>query len=78
MSLEPPEKLQKLQAALHTQAQASPNQRFHALYDKVYRADLLAYAWACCQANGGAAGVDGRTFADIQAYGNVRGHPGVR
>ena len=35
MSLEPPEKLQKLRAALHAKAKASPNQRFHALYDKV-------------------------------------------
>jgi hypothetical protein len=37
MSLAPPEKLQKLRAALHAKAKALPNQRFHALYDKVYR-----------------------------------------
>lgn len=72
MSLRPPEKLQKLQAALHAQAKASPKQRFHALYDKVYRSDILAHAYACCKANGGAAGVDGQTFADIETYGLER------
>lgn len=72
MSLVPPEKLQKLQATLHAKAKAAPNQRFHALYDKVYRADVLAHAYVCCQANGGAAGVDGWTFAAIEAYGRER------
>ena len=72
MSLAPPKKVQKLQAALHAKAKASPNQRFHALYDKVYRSDVLAYAYACCKANGGAAGVDGRTFDDIEKYGADR------
>jgi group II intron reverse transcriptase/maturase len=72
MSLRPPERLQKLQAALHAQAKAKPSQRFHALYDKVYRPDVLADAYDCCKANGGAAGVDGQTFADIGEYGLVR------
>jgi group II intron reverse transcriptase/maturase len=72
MSLTPPAKLQKLRAALHAKAKASPKQRFHALYDKVYRTDVLAHAYTCCKANGGAAGVDGQTFADIQAYGLER------
>lgn len=69
MSLAPPENLQKLQAALHAKAKASPKQRFHALYDKVYRSDVLAHAYISCKANGGAAGVDGQTFADIEEYG---------
>jgi group II intron reverse transcriptase/maturase len=69
MSLIPPEKLQKLQAALHAKAKASPSQRFHALYDKVYRWDVLAHAYQRCRANGGAAGVDGQTFADIEKEG---------
>ena len=69
MSLTPPEKLQKLRAALHAKAKASPNQRFHALYDKVYRPDVLAHAYERCRANGGAAGVDRQTFADIEEYG---------
>jgi RNA-directed DNA polymerase len=67
--LEPPNKLQKLRAALHAKAKASPNQRFHALYDKVYRLDVLGHAYACCRANGGAAGVDDQTFEDIETYG---------
>src|SRR5260221_7786906 len=71
MSLIPPEKLQKLQGALHAKAKASPDQRFHALYDKVYRWDVLAHAYERCRANGGAAGVDGQTFADIEKYGVV-------
>ena len=69
MSLIPPEKLQKLQAALHAKAEASPDQRFHALYDKVYRKDVLEHAYDCCRANGGAEGVDGQKFDDIEAYG---------
>jgi group II intron reverse transcriptase/maturase len=72
MNLEPPEKLQKLRAALHAKAKASPQQRFHALYDKVYRSDVLAQAYLCCKANGGAAGVDDQTFGDIEKYGVER------
>src|SRR4051812_47837011 len=72
MSLIPPEKLQKLQAALHAKAKASPDQRFHALYDEVYRKDVLAHAYDCCRANGGAAGVGGQTFEDIESYGLSR------
>jgi len=72
MSLIPPEKLQKLQAALHAKAKASPDQRFHALYDKVFRKDVLEHAYACCRANGGVEGVDGQTFQDIETYGLSR------
>ena len=69
MSLATPASVQKLQAALHAKAKENPAFRFHALYDKVYRPDVLAQAYACCRANKGAAGVDGQTFADIEAYG---------
>jgi RNA-directed DNA polymerase len=65
-------KVRKLQAALQAKAKESPNYRFYALYDKVYRADVLAIAYARCDANEGAAGVDGQTFADIEAYGRER------
>ena len=46
--------------------------RFYALYDKVYREDILAFAYRCCKANGGAAGVDDQEFADIESYGLER------
>jgi group II intron reverse transcriptase/maturase len=59
----------KLQTALHAKAKGSPDYRFYALYDKVHRWDVLAFAYYCCRANRGAAGVDGQTFADIEAYG---------
>jgi len=71
MSLTPPDKVRKLQTALHTKAKSAPSYRFYALYDKVHRLDVLAYAYECCQANGGAAGVDGQTFDDIGAAGVV-------
>jgi RNA-directed DNA polymerase len=60
---------QKLQTALHDKAKGSPKFRFYALYDKVYGEDVLAFAYECCKANGGAAGVDGQTFEDIEQYG---------
>lgn len=72
MSLITPVSVQKLQTALHEKAKGSPNFRFYALYDKVYRQDVLAFAYACCKANGGAAGVDGQRFEDIEEYGEKR------
>ena len=67
-----PSSVQKLQTALHAKAKAEPDFRFYLLYDKVYRADILAHAYACCKLNKGAAGVDGQCFADIEAYGVER------
>jgi RNA-directed DNA polymerase len=72
MSLTPPEKVGKLQTALHAKAKAAPSYRFYLLYDKLYRWDVLVYAYERCKANKGAAGVDGQTFADIEAYGERR------
>src|SRR5579864_230022 len=72
MSLTTPESVQKLQAALHEKAKKSPDFRFFALYDKVYRKDVLTFAYECCKANGGAAGVDNQTFEDVEAYGTER------
>jgi RNA-directed DNA polymerase len=72
MSLTTPASVQKLQTTLHAKAKESPNLRFHALYDKVYRRDVLTHAYERCQANGGAAGVDDQTFEDIEKYGVER------
>jgi len=72
MSLTTPISVQKLQTALHAKAKESLDFRFYALYDKVYRKDVLAHAYERCQANGGAAGVDNQTFENIEAYGRER------
>ena len=69
MSLATLPKVQKLQDALHAKAKGSPEFRFYALYDKVYRDDVLWTAHRRCLINGGAAGVDGQTFEDIEQYG---------
>jgi RNA-directed DNA polymerase len=68
-TLSTPLSVQKLQTALHAKAKEDPSFRFYALYDKLYRADVLQYAYACCKANKGAAGVDEERFEDIEAYG---------
>jgi RNA-directed DNA polymerase len=72
MFLTPPSKVGKLQETLHAKAKSAPTYRFYALYDKVYRMDVLWYAHQRCQANDGAAGVDGQTFEDIEAYGLMK------
>lgn len=69
MSLSTPEMVRKLQTALHAKAKESPTYRFYTLYDKIHREDILAYAYRCCRAHGGSAGVDDQTFAAIEAYG---------
>ena len=69
MSLTPPLKVGKLQTALHTKAKNSPDYRFYALYDKVYRRDVLAFAYVRSRNNGGVPGVDGQSFDDIEKSG---------
>jgi RNA-directed DNA polymerase len=69
MSLTTPVSVQKLQTVLYDKAKESADRRFHALYDKVYRKDVLTFAYECCKANGGAAGVDGQIFESIEEYG---------
>jgi group II intron reverse transcriptase/maturase len=59
----------RLQRALYRAAKASPSRRFHALYDKVARKDILARAWQEVRSNAGAAGVDGQTIGDIERRG---------
>ena len=66
-NLSTPKSVQKLQRALHAKAKAEPCYRFYALYDKIYREDVLTYAYAQCRANRGAPGVDGQNFAEVEA-----------
>src|SRR5215831_18483051 len=72
MNLATPASVQKLQKALHVKAKEASGFRFYALYDKVFREDVLGFAYQCCQANGGGAGVDNQSFADIETYGVER------
>jgi RNA-directed DNA polymerase len=58
-----------LQRTLYRAAKADPGRRFHALYDKVFRRDVLERAWELVRAKKGAAGIDRQTIADVEAYG---------
>ena len=70
MSLAPPDKVQKLQTALHARAKGSPDYRVYALYDKVYRPDVLRHAYACLLQSQPRRGRRGR--ADVRAHRAVR------
>ena len=61
-----------LQRTLYRAAKADPGRRFHALYDKVYRRDVLERGWELVRANRGAAGIDRETIADVEQYGVSR------
>jgi len=63
------DKVRRLQVKLYQAAKRSPDRRFHALYDKIYRRDVLHRAWEQVRRNRGAAGVDGITIAHIEAAG---------
>ena len=65
-------KVQNLQQTLHAKAKESPEFRFYALYDKIYRQDILSHAYRLAHRNGGTPGVDGEDFAGIEAYGVER------
>jgi RNA-directed DNA polymerase len=67
-----PAKVRQLQNRLWAAAKQSPGRRFHALYDRICRSDILWEAWERVQANRGAAGVDGLTLAAVEAYGVQR------
>ncbi|HYA52238.1 MAG TPA: reverse transcriptase domain-containing protein [Streptosporangiaceae bacterium] len=61
-----------LQHVLYRAAKASPERRFHALRDKVYREDVLQRAWYAVRRNNGAPGIDKTTVADVEEYGVSR------
>lgn len=64
--LRTPESIRTLQRKLYCKAKQEPAYRFHALYDKIYREDILSHAYDLVRANKGSAGIDGVTFEDIE------------
>jgi RNA-directed DNA polymerase len=68
-TLKTPARIRDLQRALYLRAKKEPHFRAYALYDKVYRTDILGHAYALAKANGGAPGPDGITFEETDAHG---------
>jgi RNA-directed DNA polymerase len=68
----PLDAVRALQHALYRAAKADPGRRFHALYDKVCRRDVLQRAWGQVRRNNGAPGIDQATLAQVEEYGVAR------
>jgi group II intron reverse transcriptase/maturase len=66
------DRVRALQHALYRAAKADPKRRFHALFDKVHRGDVLERAWQDVRRNRGAAGIDRVTLAEVEEYGVAR------
>ena len=66
------ERVRALQHALYRAAKADPDRRFHALFDKIFRRDVLDRAWEDVRRNRGAAGIDRVSLADVEEYGVSR------
>ena len=64
--------VRELQRTLYACAKRSPERRFHALYDRIHRSDVLREAWRRVKGNRGAAGVDRVTLAEVEAHGVER------
>jgi RNA-directed DNA polymerase len=77
MSLATPSKIRELQIKLYRKAKNEPGYRFYMLYDKIYREDILAHAYALARANQGAPGVDGQTFEQIESTGQEKWLAGI-
>src|SRR6266702_1566004 len=78
MSLETPIKIRMLQRKLYQKAKGEPSYRFYLLYDKMYREDILAHAYALAKSNQGAPGVDGQSFWGIESQGLEEWLCGIR
>src|SRR6266478_1694254 len=78
MSLETPIKIRMLQRKLYQKAKEQPSYRFYLLYDKMYREDVLAHAYALVKSNQGAPGVDGQSFRGIESRGLEEWLSGIR
>jgi RNA-directed DNA polymerase len=66
------DKVRELQRTLYRTAKADPGRRFHALYDKVYRSDVLERSWESVRADRGAAGIDRQSIADVERSGTAK------
>ena len=69
---EPRDKVRQLQRQLWAAAKRAPGRRFHALYDHIWRGDVLQEAWRRVRRNRGAAGVDGQSLSSVEQYGVER------
>ena len=77
-SLQTPDNIRRLQRKLYLKAKAEPDFRFYLLYDKIYREDILGHGYELARSNKGAPGVDGVTFAMIEAEGLGEWLSGIR
>ena len=78
MSLTTPSNIRELQIKLYRKAKNESGYRFYLLYDKVYREDILAHAYALAKSKDGVPGVDGQSFEDIESLGREKWLTGIR